>query len=224
MGLHVLASELNKSVPPSASKKGQNKGNKKTNSNNSDSSEYLLDDDDQGGSSDDDTELSDEEPIPLAIKVLPLSSKLWFPNHSIWMFWNCCLRYAFAFRLIFFMSCLLFNIWSTLQMHIVFVFDSILHLLERQPSLQRRRDIPKWLQELGTTREWGQVNSQMSNPHKPKEEHKKGLTVQRQMSRMKSNLQMVMVTQHWIFLHLGCLIMTAELQKKTWPLLLKNWV
>jgi len=83
MGLHVLASELNKSVPPSASKKGQNKGNKKTNSNDSDSSEYLLDDDDQGGSSDDDTELSDEEPIPLAIKVLPLSSKLWFPNHSI---------------------------------------------------------------------------------------------------------------------------------------------
>ena len=83
MGLHVLASELNKSVPPSASKKGQNKGNKKTNSNNSDSSEYLLDDDDQGGSSDDDTELSDEEPIPLAIKVLPLSSKLWLPNHSI---------------------------------------------------------------------------------------------------------------------------------------------
>ncbi|KAG2620274.1 hypothetical protein PVAP13_3NG170394 [Panicum virgatum] len=68
MGLHVLASDLNKSVPPSASKKGQNKGNKKTNSNNSDSSEYLLDDDDQGGSSDDDTELSDEEPIPLAIK------------------------------------------------------------------------------------------------------------------------------------------------------------
>jgi hypothetical protein len=46
---------------------------------------------------------------------------------------------------------------------------------------------------------------------KPKEEHQKGLTVQKQMSIMKSNMKMVMGTQHPICLHLGWLIMTAFL-------------
>jgi hypothetical protein len=74
LGLHKLASDLNKSLLPSASIKGKNSANKKTNSTDSDSSDYLLDDDDQGDTDDDDTE-SDEQPQPLAIKVLLLSSK-----------------------------------------------------------------------------------------------------------------------------------------------------
>jgi hypothetical protein len=72
LGLHKLSSGLNKSLPPSASTKGKS-ANKKTNIINSDSSEYLLDDDDQGETDDDDTE-SDEQPQPLAVKVLLLSS------------------------------------------------------------------------------------------------------------------------------------------------------
>jgi hypothetical protein len=61
---------------PSASTKGKNAANKKTNSSDSDSyvSVYLLDDDDQGDTDDDDTE-SYEQPQPLAIKVVLLSSK-----------------------------------------------------------------------------------------------------------------------------------------------------
>ena len=43
--------------------------NKQTNSWDSDSSEYLVDDDDQEDDDDDDTE-TDEEPLPLAVKVL----------------------------------------------------------------------------------------------------------------------------------------------------------
>jgi hypothetical protein len=74
LGLHKFTSVLNKSLPPSASTKGQNSANKKTNITDSDSSVYLLYDDDQGDTDDDDTE-SNEQPQPLAIKVLLLSSK-----------------------------------------------------------------------------------------------------------------------------------------------------
>jgi hypothetical protein len=79
LGLKVLASVFNKSVPPSESR--QNKGNKKTNSNNSESSKYHLEDDDQGCTSDDVTELSDGAPMALEIKVLPLPSMLCLLNH-----------------------------------------------------------------------------------------------------------------------------------------------
>ena len=82
LGLHNLASDVNNSLPPSASTKGENSANKKTNSTDSDSSEYLLDDDDQGDSDDYDSD-SDEQPQPLAVKVLLLSSKKWMDIISI---------------------------------------------------------------------------------------------------------------------------------------------
>jgi len=69
MGLHALAADINNSLPQPASTKGKKSAEKQTNSSDSDSSEYLLDDDDQGDDDDDDTE-TDEEPLPLAVKVL----------------------------------------------------------------------------------------------------------------------------------------------------------
>jgi hypothetical protein len=76
LGLNKYTYVLNKSLPPYASTKGKNAANKKTNSSDSDSyvSVYLLDDDDQGDTDDGDTE-SYEQPQPLLIKVLLLSSK-----------------------------------------------------------------------------------------------------------------------------------------------------
>ena len=76
LGLNKYTSVLNNSVSPSASTKGKHAANKINNSSDSDSyvSFYLLDDDDQGDTDDDDTE-SYEQPQPLAIKVLLLSSK-----------------------------------------------------------------------------------------------------------------------------------------------------
>lgn len=72
--LHGLSSDFNNSFTQSASTKGKKSANNKTHSEDSDSSEYLLDDDVRGDSDDDDTE-SDEQPQPLAIKVLLLSCK-----------------------------------------------------------------------------------------------------------------------------------------------------
>jgi hypothetical protein len=76
LGLNKYTSILNNSLSPSASTKGKNATNKINNSSDSDSyvSFYLLDDDDQGDTDDDDTE-SYEQPKPLAMKVLLLSSK-----------------------------------------------------------------------------------------------------------------------------------------------------
>ena len=75
LGLKILATDLKKSIPQSASNKGKKSANKKSNSEDSDSSEYLLDDDDQGDSDDDDTE-SDDQPQPLATKVDSLTTLL----------------------------------------------------------------------------------------------------------------------------------------------------
>ena len=69
MGLHTLAADINNSFTTTCFNKGGKSANKQTNSSDSDSSEYLLDDDDQGDDDDDDTE-TDEEPLPLAVKVL----------------------------------------------------------------------------------------------------------------------------------------------------------
>ena len=84
LGLNKYTSVLNNSVSPSASTKGKHAANKINNSSDSDSyvSFYLLDDDDQGDTDDDDTE-SYEQPQPLAIKVLLLSSKQWMANSCI---------------------------------------------------------------------------------------------------------------------------------------------
>jgi hypothetical protein len=82
LGLKNLATDFNNSLPESASNKRKKSANKKSNSEDSDSSEYLLDDDDQGDSDDDDTE-SDEQPEPLATKVLVLSSTYWMGNVCI---------------------------------------------------------------------------------------------------------------------------------------------
>lgn len=75
LGLNKYTSVLNNSVSPSASTKGKHAANKINNSSDSDSyvSFYLLDDDDQGDT-DDDSEYY-EQPKPLAMKVLLLSSK-----------------------------------------------------------------------------------------------------------------------------------------------------
>jgi hypothetical protein len=39
-----------------------------------------------------------------------------------------------------------------LNAHDYFFVDNILEVLETQPLLQRRRETPTWLQELGSTR------------------------------------------------------------------------
>jgi len=70
MGRHTLAADINNSLPQPASTKGKKSANKQTNSSDLDSSEYLLDDDDQGDDDDDDDTETDEEPLPLAVKVL----------------------------------------------------------------------------------------------------------------------------------------------------------
>ena len=70
MGLHTLAADINNSLPQPASTKGGKSANKQTNSSDSDSSEYLLDDDDQGDDDDDDDTETDEQPLPLVVKVL----------------------------------------------------------------------------------------------------------------------------------------------------------
>jgi hypothetical protein len=52
------------------------------------------------------------------------------------------------------------------------------------------------------------------------EQSSKGFTLQRQMATMYRNQQMVMMTYQIALLHLDLLIISAELQRKPWHLLL----
>jgi hypothetical protein len=82
LGLKIIAIDLKKYIPQSASNKGKKSANKKSNSEDSDSSEYLLDSDDQGGSDDDDTE-SDDLPQPLAIHKLVFPKTITSVSHEL---------------------------------------------------------------------------------------------------------------------------------------------
>ena len=105
LGLLKLSTQLSKSLPQSATKKGKISANKKTSSEGSHTSEYLLEnDDDQGDTNDDETE-SDAQPQPT--KVLLLSSEYWIGNICIAFG---CFKYVLEYMPLLYNTCSLFHI------------------------------------------------------------------------------------------------------------------
>ena len=111
----------------------------------------------------------------------------------------------------------LFNIWYSLLLHmayLMFFLHSILQVLEGNPLLQRGREIPTWLQEVGA-REWGHLTNHRCRLLELKQDQQKGLKLQREMGTLYRILQMLVMTFQTTLLHLDLLIRTGH-----WDLLI----